>query len=66
MVYKIIYASQNDLHSKNLTYNINNLCLILEEKVNALMNDGWLCSGNVSIVNNGSMILGMCQTMIKI
>ena len=64
MPYKIVTSSQNDTDPKYMNNEI--LRLILEEKVNALMNDGWSCSGNIVILHENGIISSMYQTMIKI
>ena len=63
MPYKIVSADHTDTDPKYVNNEI--LRLILEEKVNALMNDGWSCSGNIVILNENGIIYSMYQTMIK-
>jgi hypothetical protein len=64
MPYKIVTSNQNDTDPRYMNNEI--LRLILEEKVNALMNDGWSCLGNIVILHEKGIISSMYQTMIKI
>ena len=64
MSYKIVSSDHTDTDPKYVNSEI--LRLILEEKVCALIVDGWSCSGNIVILHNEGIIYAMYQTMIKI
>jgi hypothetical protein len=63
MPYKIVCSDYTDTDPKYVNNEI--LRLILEQKVNALMAQGWSCSGNIVILHEGGIIFSMYQTMIK-
>jgi hypothetical protein len=60
MPYKIVSADHTDTDPKYVNNEI--LRLILEEKVNALMNDGWSCSGNNEFLGSYKIIIFLSWT----